>query len=269
MTPSLTPTASLTPTVSYLFYANTEYNTTEVFLDNNVYVRKNPSTDLVNDVFSTPGLEMPITGSVIYQGDSIYAQSQGFTGGYPAPGYGTATRTLTVTDSALNTLYTFTGDYTTYSNINTTFSIVGGRNYFIRGRTDFSWPTAATLSIQGMYVDVATGYYAFQYFLDTAVDGDFTITPGGGISADMYFDYPCTGVSEVNFGNSVGSTVLKGQYQYGFVTTGQSSTYGFNAYALQNIVFINGEPYGLQHGDTFVRGVTTVTININTTCGLL
>ena len=259
-------TPSLTPTVSYLFYANTEYNTTEVFLDNNVYVRKNPSTDLVNDVFSTPGLEMPITGSVIYQGDSIYAQSQGFTGGYPAPGYGTATRTLTVTDSALNTLYTFTGDYTTYSNINTTFSIVGGRNYFIRGRTDFSWPTAATLSIQGMYVDVATLQYFFQYFLNTAVDGNFTITANGGISADMYFSGDCSGGSEVNFGNSAESVVLKGQYGYGFVSSGIPAFYGFSSYALQNIIYINGEPYGLQHGDTFVRGVTTVTVNINTNC---
>ena len=259
-------TPSLTPTVSYLFYANTEYNTTEVFLDNNVYVRKNPSTDLVNDVFSTPGLEMPITGSVIYQGDSIYAQSQGFTGGYPAPGYGTATRTLTVTDSALNTLYDFTGDYTTYSNINTTFSIVGGRNYFIRGRTDFSWPTAATLSIQGMYVDVATGQYFFQYFLDTAVDGDFTISAGGGISADMYFSGDCSGGSEVNFGNASSSTVLKGQFGYGFTSTGISAAYGFSSYTLQNIVFIDGLGYGRANGDTFVIGVTTVTVNISTFC---
>jgi hypothetical protein len=256
-------TPSLTPTVSYIYYSNTEYNTTEVFLDNNIYIRKNPSTDLVNDVFSTPG-DVLITGNVIYQGDSIYAQSQGFTGGYPAPLYGTSTRTLNITDQAGNTVYNFTGDYTTYSNINTTFSIVGGRNYFVRGRTDFSWPTEATLSIQGMYIDYGVSQYYFQYFLNTAVDGDFTITANGGISADMYFGAGCSGGSEVNFGNSPSSTVIKGQYGYGFVTTGQSSTYGFSSYTLQNSLFVDGNFY--QHGDTFVKGVTTVTVNIFTGC---
>ena len=259
-------TPSLTPTVSYIYYSNIEYNTALIFLDNNVYVKKNPSTDLVNDVFSTPG-DVLITGSVIYQGDSIYAQSQGYTGGYPAPTYGTSTRTLDITDSAANTIYNFTGDYTTYSNINTTFSIVGGRNYFVRGRTDFSWPTEATLSIQGMYIDYGVSQYYFQYFLNTAVDGDFTITANGGISADMYFSADCTGGSEVNFGNSAESVVLKGQYGYGFVTTGQSSTYGFSSYRLVNAVIIDGNFY--QHGDTFVRGVTTVTVNVTTDCSPL
>ena len=55
-------------------------------------------------------------------------------------------------------------------------------------------------------------------------------------------------------------------YLYGFVSSGISAVYGFSSYALRNIIYINGEPYGLQHGDTFVRGVTTVTVNINTNC---
>jgi hypothetical protein len=155
------------------------------------------------------------------------------------------------------------------SNVDVSWSPGGGnRRYYVRGWSYFSWPTAATLTIQGMYVDVGTGQYSFQYFLDTAVDGDFTITPSGGISADMYFDYPCTGASEVNFGNSPGSTVLRGQYGYASVTTGTSIYYGFSSYALQNIIFIDGIG-GLQHGDTFVRGATTVTVNITTDCGLL
>ena len=243
-------TPSLTPTVSYIFYANTEYDVAAegIFLDNNVYIRKNPSTDLVNDVFSTPSLSMPITGSVIYQGDSIYAQSQGNIGSYPAPTYGTATRTLTVTDSALNTLYNFTGDYTTYSNINTTFSIVGGRNYFVRGRTDFAWPAAATLTFGGLYVN-GSNNYVFQFYLDTAVDGDFTVTANNGVQADMYFNAGCTEQSEVTFGNTPSTTVTKGQYGYGDVLTTESDVYGFSSYRLINVVYIDGDYYA--HGSTF------------------
>jgi hypothetical protein len=117
-----------------------------------------------------------------------------------------------------------------------------------------------------MYVDGATGYYAFQYYLDTAVDGDFTISAGGGISADMYFGAGCSGGSEVNFGNASSSTVLKGQFGYGFTSTGISAVYGFSSYTLQNIVFIDGLGYGRANGDTFVIGATTVTVNISTFC---
>jgi hypothetical protein len=256
-------TPSLTPTVSYIFYANTEYDVAAegIFLDNNVYIRKNPSTDLVNDVFSTPSLSMPITGSVIYQGDSIYAQSQGFTGGYPAPTYGTATRTLTVTDSALNTLYNFTGDYTTYSNINTTFSIVGGRNYFVRGRTDFAWPANATLNLGGLY-DGGAGYYLFSYTLSDAVEGDFTMNTNG-MAADVYFTN-CSGPSEDTIYNNASATVTQGQYGLGNISTGYSTTYAFNYYKLNNYVYIDGDYY--QNGSTSVRGATTVTVSLSTDC---
>jgi hypothetical protein len=118
-----------------------------------------------------------------------------------------------------------------------------------------------------MYVDGGTGQYTFQYYLDTAVDGDFTITANGGISADMYFEAGCSGGSEVNFGNASSSTVLKGQFGYGFTSTGISAVYGFSSYTLQNSLFVDGNFY--QHGDTFVRGVTTVTVNIFTGCSPL
>jgi hypothetical protein len=268
---SKTPSISLTPTPSpqyvYLTYANTEFSESTppyVFIDNNVYVNKNGS----QIVAQGPSIvDTDYAGQILY-GDSLYALCDADRATYPIPAFGTATRRLRVEDNFGNVVLDSTVNAA--SNVDVSWSPGGGnRRYYVRGWSYFSWPTAATLTIQGMYADVGTGYYAFQYFLNTAVDGDFTITPGGGISADMYFDYPCTGASEVNFGNSAASTVLRGQYQYGYVTTGQSSTYGFGAYKLQNIVFINGEPYGLQHGDTFVRGVTTVTININTSCGLL
>jgi hypothetical protein len=230
-----------------------------------VYVKKNPSTDLVNDVFSTPG-DVLITGSVIYQGDSIYAQSQGYTGGYPAPTYGTSTRTLDITDSAANTIYNFTGDYTTYSNINTTFSIVGGRNYFVRGRTDFYWPATANLYFVGITIDPSNDYF-FEYYLDTAVDGDFTITSNSGITADFFFGVSCAGGVEATFGNVPSSTVTSGQYGTGFIATGESHVYGFDSYNLNNFVYIDGDYYA--HGSTFVRGATTVTVNITTSCQTL
>ena len=116
-----------------------------------------------------------------------------------------------------------------------------------------------------MYVDIATGQYFFQYFLNNAVDGDFTITANGGISANMSYDGYCA-TSEEIISSSSSSVVQKGQFLYGFVSSGISAVYGFSSYALQNIIYINGEPYGLQHGDTFVRGATTVTVNISTFC---
>lgn len=258
-------TPSLTPTVAYIFYANTEYNASPVFLDNNVYIRRNPSTDLVNDVFSTPGLEMPITGSVIYQGDTIYAQSQGNIGAYPAPTYGTSTRTLTVSDSAGNTLYNFTGDYTTYSNINTTFSIVGGRNYFVRGRTDFSWPTYAELNIIQLY-DNGSGQYVFEYYLDTAAEGDITMD-ANGMSTEAYVSVGCPFPSDLTIYNSVSATITKGQYGYGYINTGVSTAYGLNSYSINNYVDIDGTRY--YTGDTFTRGVTTVRVTVNTNCQAL
>jgi hypothetical protein len=118
-----------------------------------------------------------------------------------------------------------------------------------------------------MYKDIGSGYYYFQYFLDTAVDGDFTISQGYGISADMSYDRSCD-TSEETISSSSSSVVQKGQYGYANVTTGTSIYYGFSSYRLQNIIFIDGIG-GLQHGDTFVKGVTTVTVNIQSNCGTL
>ena len=269
-TPSITP--SRTPAIIQAFkYSNQEYNDGTVFLDGDLILNQNGSSFL--PVGTTPGTfpvynptpgEVTYTGTTIYQDDSIYVQASGNPTAYPAPAYGTATRTLYVYDSALNTIINSTVDYN--SNINVTFAAVGGRTYYALASTNFSWPTAATLSIGGMYVDGATGYYAFQYYLDTAVDGDFTISAGGGISADMYFNAGCGGGSEVTFGNASSSTVLKGQYGFGYTSTGISATYGFSSYTLQNAVYIDGLGYARANGDTFVIGVTTVTVNINTYC---
>jgi hypothetical protein len=220
--------------------------------------------NIVNEVFTTPG-DVLYTGGTIYQDDSIFAQASGNTTAYPVPSFGTSTRRLHIVDSAGNTINDTTVGYT--ASTNKTFSVIGGRTYYVRGYTNFSYPTEATLSIQGMYIDYGVSQYFFQYYLNTAVDGDFTITASGGISADMYFSGDCTGGSEVNFGNSPSSTVIKGQYGYGYVTTGQSSTSGFSSYTLQNSLFVDGNFY--QHGDTFVKGVTTVTVNIFTGCSPL
>jgi len=255
-------TPSLTPSVSYIYYSNTEYDVAAegIFLDNNVYVKKNPSTDLVNDVFSTPG-DVLITGSVIYQGDSIYAQASADPA-YAPPLFGTSTRNLNITDNAANTIFNSTTPYTTY-NINTTFSIVGGRNYFVRGRTDFAWPAAADLTFGGIFV-TALGFYKFVFNLTTAVDGDFTIDAPFGIQANMYIGGGCSGFPATQFGNSAAVTVTRGQYGYGELLTGEPEVPAIESYNLINSVYIEGSEYF--DGDVFQRGVTTVSVNIVTNC---
>ena len=218
--------------------------------------------NIVNEVFTTPG-DVLYTGGTIYQDDSIFAQASGNTTAYPVPTFGTSTRRLHIVDSAGNTINDVTVGYT--ASTNKTFSVTGGRTYYVRGYTNFSYPATATLTIMEMYEDIASGFYEFQYYLDDAVDGDFTISANGGISANMYFSGDCTGGSEVTFLNSSSSTVLKGQYGYSSVTTGESTSYGFGSYELQNAVYIDGNFYN--HGSTFVKGVTTVTVNIQTNCG--
>ena len=81
----------------------------------------------------------------------------------------------------------------------------------------------------------------------------------------MYFTSNCTFGIETTFGNSDALTVTKGQFGYFFVTTGISAAYGFNSYNLQNVLYVDGDLYG--NGSTFVRGATTVTVNITTDCG--
>jgi hypothetical protein len=249
--------------ITALYYNNQEYNDGTVFLDGNIAVNQNGS-NIVNEVFTTPG-DVLYTATKIFQDDSLFAQASGNIAAYPKPLYGTSTRRLHIVDSAGNTINDTTVDYN--SNTNKTFTVVGGRTYYVRGYTNFSWPTEATLTIQGMFIDAGTSYYAFQCFLNNAVDGNFTITANGGISADMYFGSGCSGGSETTFGNSDAVTVVKGQYDYIYVTTGINSFYGFGSYRLVNAVFIDGA--FLSHGDTFVRGATTVTINLTTDCGNL
>lgn len=244
-----------------MYYNNSEYNDGTVFLDGNLAVNQNGG-NIINEVFTTPG-DVLYTGK-IYQDDSIYAQASGNTSSYPKPGYGTSTRRLLVTDSAGNTINDTTVDYN--SSTNKTFSVVGGRTYYVRGYTNFSWPTSAILTISEV-ADNGSGEYVFNYTLDTAVDGNFTIDSPYGIGADMYLASDCSGLPEGSIGNNVTSTVTKGQYGLFSVTTGTQAIYGFSSYTMYNVVYIDGNAY--YSGNTFTRGVTTVTVYINTDCRTL
>jgi hypothetical protein len=245
--------------ITALYYNNSEFNDGTVFLDGNLAVNKNGG-NIINEVFTTPG-DVLYTGGAIYQDDSIFAQASGNTTAYPKPTYGTSTRRLYVVDSAGNVINDTTVDYN--SSTNKTFSVVGGRTYYVRGYTNFSWPTSATLSFGGLYVN-GLNKYVFQFYLDTAVDGDFTVTANNGVQADMYFNAGCTDGSEVTFGNTPSTTVTRGQYGYGDVLTNEYHVYGFSSYRMVNVVYIDGDYYA--HGSTFVRGATTVTVNITTSC---
>jgi hypothetical protein len=220
-------------------------------------------SNIINEVFTTPG-DVLYTGGTIFQDDSIFAQASGNISTYPKPAYGTSTRRLLITDSAGNTINDVSVDYN--SSTNKTFSVVGGRTYYVRGFTNFSWPTSAILTISEV-ADDGSGQYIFNYTLDTAVDGNFTIDSPYGIGADMYLGSDCSGPSEGSIGNNVTSTVTKGQYGLFSVTTGTSAIYGFNSYRIYNVVYIDGSPY--YSGNTFTRGVTTVTVYINTDCRTL
>jgi hypothetical protein len=261
-------TPSLTPAVAYIYYSNTEYNSA-VFLDNNVYIRKNPSTDLVNDVFSTAG-DILITGSVVYQGDSIYAQSQGNIGSFPAPAYGTSTRTLEITDTAGNTIYDFTGDYTTYSNINTTFTIVGGRNYYVKGRTNFTYPSSAVLSINNVSAFNLGGglKYYIEGNLSDVVEGDIIIA-AGQLDANLFSESNC-GAAELSISNNFSDITLnKGFSGFFNADSGQEYNFGLDYYAFPFFITlnINGTNQTFSNGGQFITGNTTVTVIMTTDCG--
>ena len=64
--------------------------------------------------------------------------------------------------------------------------------------------------------------------------------------------------------NNAAATVTKGQYGLGNISTGYSTSYAFNYYKLNNFVYIDGDYY--QHGSTFVKGATTVTVSLSTDC---
>lgn len=261
-TPSTSVTPSITPSrspllITALYYNNSEFNDGTIFLDGNLAVNQNGG-NIINEVFTTPG--DVLYGGKIYQDDSIYAQASGNTSSYPKPTFGTSTRRLAITDSAGNVINDTTVDYN--SSTNKTFSVVGGRTYYVRGYTNFSWPATANLEIGGLY-DNASGYYVFSYYLDNAVEGDFTMNTYG-MSADMFFTLGCSGPSEDTIYNNAAVTVTKGQYGYGTVSTGYSTTYGFNSYRVNNFLYVDGNYY--QTGDTFVKGSTTVRVTISTSC---
>jgi hypothetical protein len=244
--------------VAVLYYRNTEANDGTVFLDNNVYIRNNTtSTDLVNDVFSTPG--DVLVGGTQYQDQSIYAQSQGYVGGYPTPAFGTSTRGLTVTDSAGNTVYTSTTPYST-DNINTTFSLTGGRTYYVRGRTDFTYPATSTLGLNDYYNSLGSGFIGLT--LSTPIGTDLVIDQYS-ISVYTYTTSACNAGSIDGVTNYPTFTLTKGfsgQF-YANADYAASGTY----YKFQNGIVINGTNYN--NGDSFTvnGGATTVNVGILTT----
>jgi len=214
--------------------------------------------NIINEVFTTPG-DVLYTGGTIFQDDSIFAQASGNTGSYPKPTYGTSTRRLLITDSAGNTINDTTVDYN--SSTNKTFSVVGGRTYYVRGYTNFSWPTSAILTINYL-VDGGDGYYYYDYYLSDAVEGNFTID-SNSLLADMFFT-TCTGPSEDTISNNASTTITKGQYGSGTISTGYSTSFGFAYQRIVNQISIDGNYYSA--GDTFTRGATTVSISINVGC---
>ena len=228
-------------------------------MDGDLIVNKNGG-NIITEYDNTPGdVLYSGAGLPIYQDDSIFSQASGNPTSYPKPTYGTSTRRLYVVDSAGNVINDTTVDYN--SNTNKTFTVVGGRTYYARAYTNFSYPTSATLSFGG--IDGGSGQYVFAYYLTDAVEGDITIDGIGAISADMFFTY-CSGPSEDTIFNSSGVTISKGQYGYGSLNTGYSSAFGFNSYKINNYVYIEGNYY--VNGSTFVKGATTVTVSINTNC---
>jgi hypothetical protein len=261
VTPPITPSRSPL-TITALYYNNQEFNDGTVFLDGNVAVNQNGS-NIVNEVFTTPG-DVLYTGGTIFQDDSLFAQASGNTTAYPVPSFGTSTRRLHIVDSAGNTINDTTVGYT--ASTNKTFSVVGGRTYYVRGYTNFSYPTSAILTVSSL-ADNGSGQYVILCTLDTAVDGNFTIDSPYGVGADMYLGSDCNGPSEGSVGNNASLTVTKGQYGLFNLTTGLAPIYGFSAYRFYGYVYIDGNYYS--HGSTFTRGATTVTVNIDTNCNLI
>ena len=243
--------------VAVLYYRNTEANDGTVFLDNNVYIRNNTtSTDLVNDVFSTPG--DVLVGGTQYQDQSIYAQASGDSA-YPPPAFGTSTRNLTITDSAGNTIINSTTNYTTYS-INTNFTLTGGRTYYVRGTTGFTYPASTTLALNDYYNSLGSGFIGLT--LSTPIGTDLVIDQYS-ISVYTYTTSACNAGSIDGVTNYPTFTLTKGfsgQF-YANADYAASGTY----YKFQNGIVINGTNYN--NGDSFTvnGGATTVNVGIPTT----
>jgi hypothetical protein len=257
ITPSRTPSATSPPIpITAFYYSNQEYSDGTVFLDGNLAVNKNGG-NIINEVFTTPG-DVLYTGGTIYQDDSIFAQASGNISTYPKPAYGTSTRRLLIKDSAGNTINDVSVDYD--SSTNKTFTVVGGRTYYVRGYTNFIYPSSATLTINGFFNN--SGYYYFAYDLSTGVEGTITINAFSIIS-DAYYTSDCSGYPDDYVQSQSDATISKGQYGIGYVSTGFPYT-GYASQKIRNQVQINGSTYS--NGSTFTLGATTVTVSINRFC---
>jgi len=201
-------------------------------------------------------------GQILY-GDSLYALADADRATYPIPSFGTATRRLRVEDNFGNVVLDTTVNAA--SNVNVSWSPGGGnRRYYVRGWSYFSYPTAATLYINGLFNYLSEYYY--DVYLDSVVEGTFSID-AYGISTDVYFSSNCTYGSEDTLSSNAAATFTKGQRGTLYVPTGYSSTFGFVSQRVVNTIYINGNSYS--NGSTFTLGNTTVTVVINRNCQLI
>jgi hypothetical protein len=223
-------------------------------------------SNIINEVFTTPG-DVLYTGGTIFQDDSIFAQASGNISTYPKPAYGTSTRRLLITDSAGNTIDDTTVDYN--SSTNKTFSVVGGRTYYVRGYTNFSYPSSATLTIQNVSAfDLGGGLkYYIQGNLSDAVEGNIIIQ-AGQLNADLYSTAFC-GASEGSLSNFLSDVTLnKGTFGSFNTDTGQSYSFGLDYFSFPSFITlnINGTNQTFSNGGQFITGNTTVTVNITQGC---
>jgi hypothetical protein len=249
-----------------LYYNNSEFNDGVVFLDGNLAINQNGS-NIVNEVFTTPG-DVLYTASKIYQDDSLFAQASGNTSSYPKPIFGTSTRRLLVTDSAGNTINDTTVDYN--SSTNKTFSVVGGRTYYARGYTNFSYPSSATLQIQNVAAFNLGGglKYYIEGYLSDAVEGDIVI-PAGNLNADLYVFSSCGGGSELSISNNLSDVTLnKGFLGFFNADSGQEYNFGIDYYQFPTFIslYANGTLGTYSNGGQFTLGNTVVTVSILQGC---
>ena len=232
-------------------------------------------TNIVNYVFATPGdveYVAPNQAGKIYQGDSLFAQATANTTQFPMPIFGTSTRTLFIEDSAANVINNVTVGYN--SNTNKTFTVVGGRTYYVRASTNYVYPTTAVLYIYYLGVTLHNGEYfrTITGDLSNWVDGSFTIKggPGTGVSGNLYDTIDCEfGFNTSYFQQAEDLTMNRGFYGIFSMRTDTQYFEGYNSFQFLNYIVIdNGgpNPIGLNNGQTFVVGTTTVTVSIPPDC---
>jgi hypothetical protein len=219
-------------------------------------------------VYDTTPTDILYTGTKIYQDDSIFAQASGNPSAYPKPGYGTSTRRLQITDSALNTINDVTVDYN--SNTNKTFSVVGGRTYYVRASTNFTYPSSATLQIQNVAAFNLGGglKYYIEGYLSDAVEGDIVI-PAGNLNADLYVFSSCGGGSELSISNNLSDVTLnKGFLGFFNADSGQEYNFGIDYYQFPTFIslYANGTLGTYSNGGQFTLGNTVVTVSILQGC---